>query len=291
MTATIIDGRAVAASVRAELRERVAALTAAGARPGLGVVLCGDDPASATYVRLKGQVADELGIHVDQHRPPGDSSTAAIRDIVLGMNDDDSIDGILVQLPLPPQVDADAVMAAVRPDKDADGLHPLNFGLLAQGAVAPVTSCTPAGCMELLRRSGVPLRGSRAVVIGRSAIVGRPMAMLLLNADCTVTMCHSRTVDLAGVCRGADILVAAIGRPGMITADYVKPGACVIDVGTSSVDGKLRGDVDRASVEPIAGWLTPVPGGVGPMTIAMLMHNTVSLCVARRGGSPTPARP
>jgi methylenetetrahydrofolate dehydrogenase (NADP+)/methenyltetrahydrofolate cyclohydrolase len=198
------------------------------------------------------------------------------------MNDDDGIDGILVQLPLPSQIDPDTVLTAVRPDKDADGLHPLNFGLLAKGAHAPVVACTPAGCMELLRRSEVPIRGSHAVVVGRSAIVGRPMAMLLLNADCTVTMCHSRTRDLLGVCRSADILIAATGRPGMITTDYVKPGACVIDVGTTSVDGKLRGDVDRASVEPVAGWLTPVPGGVGPMTIAMLMHNTVALCAARR---------
>ena len=291
MSALIIDGRAVAASVREEVKARVGELTALGVRPGLGVVLCGDDPASATYVRLKGQVAEELGIRVDERRPPADSSTEAIREIVLAMDEDDGIDGILVQLPLPAQIDPDAVMAAVRPDKDADGLHPLNFGLLAQGAPAPVVSCTPAGCMELLRRSGVPTRGSRAVVIGRSAIVGRPMAMLLVNADCTVTMCHSRTADLPAVCRTADILVAAIGRPGMITADYVKPGACVIDVGTSSVDGKLRGDVDRASVEPVAGWLTPVPGGVGPMTIAMLMHNTVSLCAARRGSGQPPTRP
>ena len=281
MSALIIDGRAVAASVREEVKARVGELTALGARPGLGVVLCGDDAASATYVRLKGQVAEELGIRVDERRPPADSSTEAIREIVLAMDEDDGIDGILVQLPLPAQIDPDAVMAAVRPDKDADGLHPLNFGLLAQGAPAPVVSCTPAGCMELLRRSGVPTRGSRAVVIGRSAIVGRPMAMLLVNADCTVTMCHSRTADLPAVCRTADILVAAIGRPGMITADYVKPGACVIDVGTSSVDGKLRGDVDRASVEPVAGWLTPVPGGVGPMTIAMLLLNTFQLAKKR----------
>jgi methylenetetrahydrofolate dehydrogenase (NADP+)/methenyltetrahydrofolate cyclohydrolase len=290
MSARIIDGRAVAAAVREEVGARVGELTASGIRPGLGVVLCGDNPASATYVRLKGQVAEELGIRVDVHRPPGDSSTAVIRDLVLQMDDDDGIDGILVQLPLPSQIDPDAALAAVRPDKDADGLHPLNFGLLAEGAPAPVVSCTPAGCMELLRRSEVPIRGSRAVVVGRSAIVGRPMAMLLLNADCTVTMCHSRTVDLPGVCRTADILVAAIGRPGMITAEYVKPGACVIDVGTASVDGRIRGDVDRASVEPVAGWLTPVPGGVGPMTIAMLMHNTVALCTARRAGAVSTSR-
>ncbi|HWF56911.1 MAG TPA: bifunctional 5,10-methylenetetrahydrofolate dehydrogenase/5,10-methenyltetrahydrofolate cyclohydrolase [Candidatus Dormibacteraeota bacterium] len=291
MSARIIDGRAIAAAVRAEVAARVGELAGSGIHPGLGVVLCGDDPASATYVRLKSKVADELGIAVDQHTPPGDSSTEAIRDLVLRMDDDDGIDGILVQLPLPSQIDPDAVLGVVRPDKDADGLHPLNFGLLAQGAPAPVVACTPAGCMELMRRSEVPIRGRRAVVVGRSAIVGRPMAMLLLNADCTVTVCHSRTADLPGVCRQADILIAATGRPGMITAEYVKPGACVIDVGTSSVDGKLRGDVDRTSVEPVAGWLTPVPGGVGPMTIAMLMHNTVALCAARRGGAVAAAAP
>ena len=285
MSARIIDGKAVAAAVREEVRRRAADLEAAGIRPGLGTVLCGDDPASEIYVRNKGRVAQDLGLHVDQQTPPGDSSTDDIVAIVRRMNDDDRIDGILVQLPLPRQIDPDAVLDAMRSDKDADGLHPLNMGLLAQGARPPVVACTPAGCMELMRRSEVPLRGRRAVVVGRSALVGRPLAMLLLNADCTVTMCHSRTEDLAAVCREADILVAATGRPGMITADHVKPGACVIDVGTTRVDGVLRGDVDRASVEPVAGWLTPVPGGVGPMTIAMLMHNTVALCAARRGGA------
>jgi methylenetetrahydrofolate dehydrogenase (NADP+) / methenyltetrahydrofolate cyclohydrolase len=291
MRAVIIDGKAVATAVRAEVAERTRQLSAAGIRPGLGVVLCGEDPASEIYVRNKGKVAEELGLHVDQQTPPGDSSTADIVSVVQRMNDDDGIDGILVQLPLPSQINPDAVLDVLRPDKDADGLHPVNMGLLAQGARPPVVACTPAGCMEMLRRYDVPLRGSRAVVVGRSALVGRPMAMLLLNADCTVTMCHSRTVDLPAVCREADILIAAIGRAGMITADYVKPGACVIDVGTSRVEGKVRGDVDRESVEPVAGWLTPVPGGVGPMTIAMLMHNTVALCAARRGaGVLAPSR-
>jgi methylenetetrahydrofolate dehydrogenase (NADP+) / methenyltetrahydrofolate cyclohydrolase len=284
MSAVIIDGKSVAAAVRAEVGERARALTDSGIRPGLGVVLCGDDPGSQIYVRNKGKAAEELGLRVDQQTPPQDSSTADIVNVVQRMNDDDGIDGILVQLPLPSQIDPDAVLGVLRPDKDADGLHPLNMGLLAQGAKPTSVACTPAGCMEMLRRYDVPLRGSRAVVVGRSALVGRPMAMLLLNADCTVTMCHSRTVDLAAVCREADILIAAIGRAGMVTAAYVKPGACVIDVGISRVDGKLRGDVDRGSVEPVAGWLTPVPGGVGPMTIAMLMHNTVALCAARRGG-------
>ncbi|MBJ7610101.1 MAG: bifunctional 5,10-methylenetetrahydrofolate dehydrogenase/5,10-methenyltetrahydrofolate cyclohydrolase [Candidatus Dormibacteraeota bacterium] len=283
MSATIIDGKVMAAAVRDEVAARVSELTAAGIKPGLGAVLCGDNPGSATYVRSKGRLAQELGIHFDLRTPAADSSTADILGLVRDLNEDDSIDGILVQLPLPAQIDTDLVLDATRPDKDADGLHPFNFGRLAQGAPSPVVPCTPSGCMELLRRHHVPLRGARAVVVGRSALVGRPMAMLLLNADCTVTICHSRTSDLAGVCAEADILVAAIGRPGMITAAHVKPGACVIDVGINRVDGALRGDVDRASVEPVAGWLTPVPGGVGPMTVAMLMHNTVALCAARRG--------
>lgn len=291
MGATIIDGKAIAAQVREETTARAAELSAAGARPGLGVVLCGDDPASATYVRSKGRVAAQLGLRFDLHTPPADSSTADILALVHGMNEDDGIDGILVQLPLPGQIDPDAVLDAIRPDKDADGLHPCNFGLLAQGAVPPVVACTPSGCMEMMRRHEVPMRGRRAVVLGRSALVGRPMALLLVNADCTVTVCHSRTVDLPAVCREADILVCAIGRPGMITADFVKPGACVIDVGTTPIDGRVHGDVDRESVEPVAGWLTPVPGGVGPMTVAMLMHNTVALCAARRGpGVPVATR-
>lgn len=291
MSATMIDGKAVAATVRDRVAARAAELTASGSRPGLGVVLCGDDPASAVYVRSKGRMAERLGLRFDLHTPGRDSSTADIVRLVEGLNADDGIDGILVQLPLPGQIDPDVVLDAIRPDKDADGLHPLNLGRLAQGAAAPVVACTPSGCMELLRHYEVPLRGSRAVVLGRSALVGRPMAMLLINADCTVTVCHSRTADLPAVCREADILVAAIGRPAMITAEYVKPGACVIDVGTTRVDAALLGDVDRASVEPVAGWLTPVPGGVGPMTVAMLMDNTVALCAARRGGGvPAPSR-
>jgi methylenetetrahydrofolate dehydrogenase (NADP+)/methenyltetrahydrofolate cyclohydrolase len=283
MSAVIIDGKQVAAAVRAEVGALAGTLTAAGVQPGLGVILCGDDPGSEIYVRNKGRAAQELGIRVDQQTPPADSSTEDIVGLVRRMNDDEGIDGILIQLPLPSQIDPDVVLDVLRPDKDADGLHPVNMGLLAQGARPTSVACTPAGCMEMLRRYDVPLRGRRAVVVGRSALVGRPMAMLLLNADCTVTVCHSRTADLAGVCREADILVAAIGRPGMITSEHVKPGACVIDVGISRVDGRVRGDVDRESVELVAGWLTPVPGGVGPMTIAMLMRNTVALCSARRG--------
>jgi len=188
---------------------------------------------------------------------------------------------MLVQLPLPPQIDTDAVADAIAPGKDADGFNPVNFGRLAEGRNAP-TGATPLGCMELLRRYEVPVRGSRAVVVGRSVLVGRPLALLLTNADATVTVCHSKTLDLATVCREADILIPAMGRPGSVDAAYVKPGACVIDVGTTPVDGGVVGDVNRASVEPVAGWLTPVPGGVGPMTIAMLLQNVVMLAAARR---------
>jgi methylenetetrahydrofolate dehydrogenase (NADP+)/methenyltetrahydrofolate cyclohydrolase len=291
MSAKILDGKALAARIKDQLATEVDELRARGIEPGLAVILVGEDPASQIYVRNKGKAAEELGIHVEQQTPPGDSSTADIVSIVQRMNDDDGIDAILVQLPLPAQIDPDVILVATDPDKDADGLHPFNFGRLAQGAPAKVVACTPAGCMELLRRYEVPLRGARAVVVGRSALVGRPLGMLLLNADCTVTFCHSHTADLASVCRQADILVAAAGRPGMITAEYVQPGACVLDVGTTKVGDKLRGDVDRDSVEPVAGWLTPVPGGVGPMTVAMLMRNTVALCAARRGaGLAAPTR-
>jgi len=283
MSAQIVDGKAVAAEIRAELAEEVARMTADGdAPPSLAVVLCGDDPGSALYVRNKGRAAERAGVRFALHRPPAESTTGELVDLVRSLDADDDVDGILVQLPLPRQVDAAAVTECVSPGKDADGFHPYNFGRLAEGHPAEVAPCTPMGCMELLRRSGVEVRGSRAVVIGRSTIVGRPLALLLTNADATVTICHSRTRDLAATCREADILVAAVGRPHMVDASYVKPGAFVIDVGTTPQDGVVAGDVDRASVEPVAGWLTPVPGGVGPMTIAMLLRNTVALARARR---------
>ena len=283
MSAVIIDGRAVAQAIRDEIGAEVAAMEAEGlATPHLGVVLCGDDPASATYVRNKRKAAERAGIRFTLHTPSGESTTAEILDICHRLSGDPDIDGMLIQLPLPRQIDTDAVLEAVPAAKDADGFHPLNLGRLAAGAACSVLPGTPLGCMELLRRSGVSIRGSRAVVVGRSVIVGRPLALMLVNADATVTVCHSKTRDLAAVCREADILVAAIGRPGMITADFVKPGAAVIDVGTTPVGGRMIGDVDRASVEPVAGWLTPVPGGVGPMTVAMLLRNTVSLARARR---------
>ncbi|HEV7678323.1 MAG TPA: bifunctional 5,10-methylenetetrahydrofolate dehydrogenase/5,10-methenyltetrahydrofolate cyclohydrolase [Candidatus Dormibacteraeota bacterium] len=288
MSATIIDGTAVAAAVRDDVRRDVEAMVAAGMRaPSLHVVLCNDDPASATYVRSKERVSAALGMRGEVHTPPLTSSTEDILALVRRLDADDDVDAILVQLPLAPQIDEAVIVNAIAPEKDADGLHPVSMGLLASGRprIAP---CTPAGCMELLRRYDVPVRGSRAVVIGRSVLVGRPMALLLVNADATVTVCHSRTVDLPAVCREADILVAAIGRPGFVDASFVKPGACVIDVGINRVDGAITGDVDRASVEPVAGWLTPVPKGVGPMTVAMLMRNTVELARARRGAGFVP---
>jgi methylenetetrahydrofolate dehydrogenase (NADP+)/methenyltetrahydrofolate cyclohydrolase len=283
MSAVIVDGKAVAAELRAELTGEVAGMVADGiAPPSLAVVLCGDDPASAIYVRNKGRAAERAGVRFTLLRPSGKSTTAELVELVRGLEADDSIDGILVQLPLPAQIDADTVTACISPEKDADGFHPYNFGRLAEGHPALVAPGTPLGCMELLRRSEMPLRGSRAVVIGRSAIVGRPIALMLTNADATVTICHSRTRDLPSICREADILVAAIGRPSMVDASYIKPGAFVIDVGTTPKDGVVYGDVDRESVEPVAGWLTPVPGGVGPMTIAMLLRNTLALARARR---------
>lgn len=288
MSAQIIDGKSLAAAVRAEAEARIAEMTAAGAAtPGLAVVLCGDNPASATYVRNKSRVAERLGIRFAVHHHPADISTAALLRVIAGLNADPAVDAILVQLPLPPQISADAVLEAVDPDKDVDRFHPLNAGRLAEGrdVLAP---CTPAGCMEILRRSHQPIGGARAVVVGRSTIVGRPMSVLLTNADATVTLCHSRTRDLAAVCREADILIVAAGRPSMIGAEHVRPGAFVIDVGTTPRDGVVRGDVDRSAVEPIAGWLTPVPGGVGPMTIAMLMRNTVALAAAHRPRATVP---
>jgi methylenetetrahydrofolate dehydrogenase (NADP+)/methenyltetrahydrofolate cyclohydrolase len=282
VSAVIIDGRAVADAIEEEVRQRVAAMAAAGAPPpGLEVVLVGDDPGSATYVAGKSRASARVGIRSVVHTPPASSSTEDLLELVHRLDDDEAVDAILVQLPLPPHVDAARILDAVAPEKDVDGFHPRNLGLLAEGRprIAP---CTPSGCMELLRRYDVPVRGARAVVIGRSVIVGRPMALLLINADATVTVCHSRTRDLPAVCREADILVAAIGRAGFVDASFVKPGACVIDVGINRVEGRLTGDVDRPSVEPVAGWLTPVPKGVGPMTIAMLMRNAVDLADARR---------
>lgn len=289
MSAVIVDGKAVAAGVREQITLEVARMRDAGeAPPALAVVLCNDSQASAIYVRNKGRAAERAGMRFHLHTPPLDSSTESLLQLVRAINADPAVDGMLIQLPLPPQVDSDAVSDAVAPEKDADGFHPLNFGRLAEGRSAPVGPGTPLGCMELLRAYDVPVRGARAVVIGRSVIVGRPLATLLINADATVTVCHSKTRDLPAVCREADILISAIGRPRMVDATFVKPGACVLDVGITPENGTVVGDVDRASVEPIAGWLSPVPGGVGPMTVAMLLRNTLALAEARRRAVPAP---
>ena len=282
MAARIIDGTALARSIRAGLAEEVAEMVRAGRpRPGLGVVLVGDDPASAVYVRNKTNASAEVGIHSEQVNLPSSAGQADVEAAVEAFNLNPAIHAILVQLPLPAQVDSAAVLRAIDPRKDGDGTHPENVALLAVGTPR-VRPCTPAGVMEMLRHEGVEVAGREAVIIGRSNIVWRPLAQLLLIADATVTICHSRSRDLAAITRRADILVAAVGRPGLVTADMVKPGATVIDVGINRLPpaeegGKSRlvGDVDRAGVEAIAGLLTPVPGGVGPMTIAMLLKNTV----------------
>lgn len=284
MSAILLDGKAVAASIREEVAADVERMQAEGmAAPGLAVVLLGDDPGSAIYVRNKGRAAERAGIRFQLIRPPAESTTTQLVTLVRELDRDDRVDAILVQLPLPAHIDADAVIESISPEKDADGFHPFNFGRLAEGRTLEVGPGTPLGVMALLHRYDIPIAGQRAVVIGRSRIVGRPLAIMLLNADATVTVCHSKTTNLPAVSREADILVAAIGRARAITAEYVKPGACVIDVGINALaGGGIAGDVDAASVEPIAGWLTPVPGGVGPMTIAMLLRNTVALASARR---------
>ncbi|MDO8848634.1 MAG: bifunctional methylenetetrahydrofolate dehydrogenase/methenyltetrahydrofolate cyclohydrolase FolD [Coriobacteriia bacterium] len=277
--ATIIDGLAVAASVRERAAEGARALKASGVTPCLGVVLVGDDPASASYVRMKERDCAAVGIESRDHRLPEATSQSEVEGLVAALNADESVHGILVQLPLPAHLDAEAVLARIAPAKDVDGLHPESLGRLVRG-LAGFRACTPAGVMEMLRAYDIDPSGMRAVVVGRSSIVGKPMALLLLEANATVTVCHSRTRDLPAVCREADLLVAAIGCPKMIDASYVKPGAVVIDVGINRTDEGMVGDVDFASVEPIASAITPVPGGVGPMTRAMLMVNTIAAAEA-----------
>ena len=275
MTATILDGKLVAAQVKDEVRVRTAALAGRGITAGLAVVLVGDDPASAVYVKAKTKDAREVGIAATDHRLPADTTQAALLELVARLGADPSVHGILVQLPLPRGLDADAVIAAIPPRKDVDGLHPDNLGRVAQGRPR-FTACTPAGCMRLLAHGGVELVGARAVVLGRSVLVGKPMALLLANADATVTLCHSRTRELPDLVAAADIVVAAVGRPGMVRGAWIKPGAAVIDVGINrTADGKLVGDVAYAEAVERAGWITPVPGGVGPMTRACLLENTV----------------
>jgi methylenetetrahydrofolate dehydrogenase (NADP+)/methenyltetrahydrofolate cyclohydrolase len=306
MTARVLDGAATARKVREELRPRVAALAALGRRPGLGVILVGDDPASAVYVRSKTRTADDLGLHHETVRLPATATTAEVAAVIEAYNARPEIHGILVQTPLPPAIDTARVLRLVDPAKDVDGFHPENVGLLVQKRPRFV-ACTPAGIMELLAREGVALSGRRAVVLGRSDIVGKPMALLLMHADATVTVAHSKTPDLAAVTREADVLVAAVGRPGLVRAEHVKAGAVVIDVGMNRVADAavaaelgpergeefarkgylLVGDVHAPSVCERAGALTPVPGGVGPLTIAMLMSNTVS-AAERAAGLPSP---
>jgi methylenetetrahydrofolate dehydrogenase (NADP+) / methenyltetrahydrofolate cyclohydrolase len=275
MPATLIDGKAVAATVRAEAKSRVAALAARGVRPGLAAILAGADPASRVYVRNKVRACEETGLHSEVHEFPEQVSESALLECIAGLNVDPKVHGILVQLPLPAALDANRVLAAVSPAKDVDGFHAESLGALVRGERGFVPG-TPAGVMRLLAEARVPLAGKQAVVVGRSTIVGKPMALLLLQKDATVTICHSKTPDLPAAIRSADVLVAAVGRPKLVTAAMVKPGACVIDVGINrGADGKLVGDVDFDSVKGVAGWITPVPGGVGPMTVAMMISNAV----------------
>jgi methylenetetrahydrofolate dehydrogenase (NADP+)/methenyltetrahydrofolate cyclohydrolase len=304
MSATILDGNKFAAEIRAEVGAEVRTFTATGLRPGLAVVLVGNNPASEIYVRGKVKSSEELGIYSEKHTPSANTSTEELLELVHDLNRRDEIDGILVQLPLPAQVDSKKVLMAVDPAKDVDGFHPMNVGFLSTQRPGLVP-CTPAGIIEILKRGNIPIAGQEAVVVGRSDIVGKPTAMLLLNGNATVTVCHSKTHDLETVCRRADILVAAIGRAGMITRSFVKPGATVIDVGMNPIT--TRADFDRffkgnakreqtfaargstligdvhPEVAEVAGAITPVPGGVGPLTIAMLMANTVRAMKLRRG--------
>jgi methylenetetrahydrofolate dehydrogenase (NADP+)/methenyltetrahydrofolate cyclohydrolase len=280
MTARLIDGKAVAAELRRSIAARVATLDF---RPGLRVVRVGEDPASGVYVRNKDKAAQEVGFDSATLHLPATTTEAELLAVVARLNADPDVDGILVQLPLPPQIRADRVISAVLPEKDVDGFHPLNAGRLASGQPGLVP-CTPKGAMHLLRAAGASLPGARAVVLGRSNIVGRPMAQLLLAADCTVTIVHSRTRDLPAECRRAEILIAAVGRPEMVRGDWVTEGATVIDVGINRLaDGRLVGDVDFAGASQRAEAITPVPGGVGPMTIACLLENTLEAALARRG--------
>jgi methylenetetrahydrofolate dehydrogenase (NADP+)/methenyltetrahydrofolate cyclohydrolase len=283
VTARVLDGNAIAAKVRTEVTARASALRARGVAPGLAVVLVGDDPASAVYVRAKTKDAREVGIETFDHKLPAETSQRDLLDLIHRLNEDPVVDGILVQLPLPKHLDTDAVIEAIRPDKDADGLHPENLGRVAQGRPR-FAACTPSGCMRLLAEGGVELAGARAVVIGRSVLVGKPVALLLSNANATVTLCHSRTRDLPAEVAAADVVVAAIGKAEFVRGAWIKPGAAVIDVGINrGADGKLIGDVEFAAAAERASVITPVPRGVGPMTRAYLLENTVKACELRRG--------
>jgi methylenetetrahydrofolate dehydrogenase (NADP+)/methenyltetrahydrofolate cyclohydrolase len=273
MAARILDGKSLAAEIRADLRDKVARLAQRGIRPGLAVILAGDDAASRVYVRNKVRACEETGVRSQLFEYPASVSESELRSRVEALNQDPTVHGILVQLPLPKQVNAQRVLGAVSPAKDVDGFHEANLGALLAGQPRMVP-CTPAGVMRLIEHAKIDLAGRRAVVIGRSNIVGKPLSLLLLQKDATVTICHSKTVDLENTARQADLLVAAIGRAKLVGEAMVKPGACVIDVGVNRLaDGSLAGDVDFDAVKNVAGWITPVPGGVGPMTIAMLLEN------------------
>lgn len=303
MSARILNGNAIRDEIYGELRQEIAALRAEGIRPGLAAVLVGENPASQIYVRNKIAACEQLGLGSWQHTPPATATTKELIELIEELNANDDVDGILVQLPLPPQVDSKRVLEAVDPAKDVDGFHPVNLGRLVSGR-AGLVACTPAGCMEILRRSSIMMEGANAVVVGRSDIVGKPMSLLLMHANATVTICHSKTPDLPGVVRRAGIVVAAIGRPAMVEKDWVQPGATVIDVGINRITDaqeaqrvfgnypaklaqfKEKGSVLVGDVHPavadVAGAITPVPGGVGPLTIAMLMSNTVKAARLRR---------
>lgn len=276
MAAMLIDGKKIAAETRAEIAEAVAAQKAAGVTPGLAVIIVGENPASQVYVRNKHKACGEVGMYSEVIEMPGDTTQETLLAKIAELNGDDKIDGILVQLPLPKHIDEEKVINAIRPDKDVDAFHPVNTGKIMIGN-PDFLPCTPAGVMVMLKKTGIDITGKNCVVVGRSNIVGKPMAMLLLGANGTVTVCHSKTKDLASVTREADILVVAIGRADFITGDMVKEGAVVIDVGMNRrEDGKLTGDVDFASASERASYITPVPGGVGPMTITMLLQNTLT---------------
>lgn len=275
MTAKIIDGKAVAARLRESLKERIARLTADGKQPGLAVILVGNNPASRVYVNMKKKACAELGIYSEEHTLDETISEVELLALIDRLNADSRIHGILLQLPLPKQLDENKMLERISPDKDVDGFHPVNVGRMVTG-LQGFLPCTPAGIMDLIKETGVSISGKECVVVGRSNIVGKPQAILLLRENGTVTVCHSRTADLAAVCRRADILVVAVGRAELVTGAMLKPGAVVIDVGMNrNASGKLVGDVQFGSAAEVAGWITPVPGGVGPMTIAKLMENTV----------------
>lgn len=283
MSANIIDGKSISNAIREEIKQETAALREKGIQPGLSVVLVGEDPASQVYVRNKAKACEDLGFYSEVHRLPAETSQAELLALIERLNGEQAINGILVQLPLPKHIEEKAVIDAISVDKDVDGFHPISVGNLMIGDDS-LLPCTPAGVIELLKRSGVSPAGKRAVVIGRSNIVGKPVTMLLLRENATVTIAHSRTPDLPEMAREADILVAAVGVPKLVKRDWVKPGAAVIDVGINrQEDGKLCGDVDYDDVLPVAGWITPVPGGVGPMTITMLMKNTLKAAKRAHG--------